>query len=190
VFGFIALAYRLAACGQRNPRRYDPDSVTRREKELQMELRVRLPAVAIAMTIVALIGCRKSETSSSGGSAAPGQPPAAVESTPDSHPPLVVLDTPREGSAVPNKSWGTGWALDDSGIFQVTATADNGAVVPARIGLPFPGVKEAYPNMPDNDKAGFIFGVPDLPPGPHTLKVEIVAKDGGKVVLTRNFKIG
>lgn len=150
-----------------------------------MELRVRLTAVAIAMTIAALMGCRKSETSSSSGSAAP----VVVEKTPDSHPPFVVLDTPREGSTVPNKSWGTGWALDDSGIFQVTATADNGAVVPAKIGQPFPGVKEAYPTMPDSDKAGFIFGVPDLPPGPHTLKVEIVAKNGGTTVLTRTFNV-
>jgi hypothetical protein len=154
-----------------------------------MKPRVRLPVVAIAMTIASLMGCRKSETSSSSGAAAPVQPPAVVEKTPDRHPPFVVLDTPREGSTVPNKSWGTGWALDDSGIFQVTATGDNGAVVPAKIGQPFPGVKEAYPTMPDNDKAGFIFGVPDLPPGSHTLKVEVVAKDGGTTVLTRSFNV-
>ena len=38
-------------------------------------------------------------------------------------------------------------------------------------------------------KAGFIFGIPDLPPGPHTLTVEVVAKDGGKLVLTRRFTV-
>ncbi len=90
---------------------------------------------------------------------------------------------------MPIKSWGTGWALDDSGIFQVTASADNGPAVPAKIGQPFPGVKESYPNSPDNDKAGFIFAVPDLPPGPHFLKVEILAKDGGRTVLTRSFNV-
>lgn len=126
------------------------------------------------------IGCQKTEST---GTIETGRSAA------DAHPPFGILNTPGEGSAVPNKSWGTGWALDDSGIFQVTGTADNGAVSPAKIGQSFGGVKEAYPNMPDNDKAGFIFGVPDLPPGPHTLTVEIVAKDGGKVVLTRHFNV-
>ncbi len=133
------------------------------------------------------VGCAKSEK--------PGPAPmaettsAAPAATPDPHPPIAMMNTPGDGAAVPNKSWGTGWALDDSGIAQVTATADNGAVSPARIGDPFPGVKEAYPNMPDNDKAGFIFQVPDLQPGPHTLTIEIVARDGGKIVLTRHFTV-
>jgi hypothetical protein len=38
---------------------------------------------------------------------------------------------------------------------------------------------ESYPGLPRNDKAGFIFGVPKLAPGPHSLTVLIVAKDGG-----------
>jgi hypothetical protein len=154
-----------------------------------MELPVRLPAVAIALTIAAFIGCGKSETSSGSASGALEKSPAVVESTTDSHPPFGVLDTPREGSTVPNRSWGTGWALDDSGIFQVTASADNGPAVPAKIGQPFPGVKESYPNLPDNDKAGFIFAVPDLPPGSHFMKLEILAKDGGRTVLTRSFNV-
>lgn len=149
-----------------------------------MELRVRVLVIVIGTALVVHTGCQKSETPAGG-----GQPSASAVSTPDSHVPFGILDTPREGATVANKSWGTGWALDDSGIFQVTATADDGSVAPARIDQAFPGVKEAYPNMPDNDKAGFIFGVPDLPPGPHTLKVEIVAKDGGKVVLTRSFVV-
>lgn len=149
-----------------------------------MELRVRVMGIVIGTAFAVLTGCQKSEAPAAG-----SQPSAAAASAamPDSHPPFGILDTPREGATVANKSWGTGWALDDSGIAQVTATADNGAAAPAKIGQAFPGVKEAYPNVTDNDKAGFIFGVPELPPGPHLLKVEIVAKDGGKVVLTRNF---
>ena len=112
---------------------------------------------------------------------------SAPAPTPDPHPPIAILNTPGEGATVPTKSWGTGWALDDSGIAAVTATVDGGTGLSARIGDPFPGVKEAHPEMPDNDKAGFIFGLPDLPPGPHTVTVEVVAKDGGKLVLTRHF---
>jgi hypothetical protein len=148
---------------------------------------MRLVCVALlSFTILTIVArCAKSER--------PGPAPVAEATssapvaTPDPHPPIAMMNTPGDGATVPSKSWGTGWALDDSGIAQVTATADNGAVSPAKIGQPFPGVKEAYPNMPDNDKAGFIFGIPDLPPGPHTLTVEVVAKDGGKVVLTRRF---
>ena len=140
----------------------------------------------LILAIVAGAGCGKSEK--------PGPPPVAevTSSAPAAgpgSPPIAILDTPREGATVANKSWGTGWALDDSGIFQVTATADNGAVAVAKTGQPFPGVKEAYPNVPDNDKAGFIFEVPDLPPGPHSLKVEILAKDSGKIVITRSFVV-
>jgi hypothetical protein len=149
-----------------------------------MELRVRVLGIVIGTVLAVSTGCQKSETPSGG-----EQPSASVAATSDSHQPFGILDTPREGATVANKSWGTGWALDDSGISQVTATADNGTAAPAKIGQAFPGVKEAYPNMPDNETAGFIFGVPDLPPGPHSLKVEIVAKDGGKVVLTRNFVV-
>jgi len=150
----------------------------------QMKLRSRLVAITIVMTAAGFPGCRNKETPGAGGSAA-----AVPQPTADPRPPFGVLDTPREGSTVANKSWGTGWALDDSGIFQVTATADNGAVAPAQIGQAFPGVKEAYPESPDNDRAGFIFALPDLPSGPHTLKVEILAKDGGRTVLTRSFNV-
>jgi hypothetical protein len=138
----------------------------------------------LVLLIMAAGACGKSEKPSAGdaASAAPGP-------TPDTHPPIAMLNTPAEGATVPNKSWGSGWALDDSGILTVTATSDTGAVAPARVGDPFPGVKEAHPEMPDNDKAGFIFGLPDLPPGPHTLTVEVVAKDGGKLVLTQHFTV-
>lgn len=132
-------------------------------------------------------GCGKSEKA--GPATVSEVSSSAPAATPDPHPPIAMMNTPGEGAAVANKSWGTGWALDDSGIASVTATTETGMVSPARVGDPFPGVKEAYPNMPDNDHAGFIFGIPDLPPGPHTLTIEVVAKDGGKVVMTRRFTV-
>src|SRR5262249_25935748 len=131
-----------------------------------------------------------------GGNREKGGRPTATEvsssapaATPDPHPPIAMMNTPGDGATVANQSWGTGWALDDSGIASVTAKFENGAVAPARTGQPFPGVKETYPTMPDNDRAGFTSGIPDLPPGPHTLTGEVVAKDGGKVVLTRRFTV-
>ena len=135
----------------------------------------------LVLLIAAAGACGKSEKPSAAETAASAPAP-----TPDPHPPIAILNTPGDGATVPGKSWGTGWALDDSGIASVTATTDGGAQSPARIGDPFPGVKEAHPEMPDNDKAGFIFGI-DVPPGPHTVTVEVVAKDGGKLVLTRRF---
>ena len=139
---------------------------------------------ALVLTIVLGSACGKSEKPA----AETASTSAAPAPTPDPKPPIAILNTPGEGATVANKSWGTGWALDDSGIASVTATFDGGAQVPARIGDPFPGVKEAHPEMPDNDKAGFIFGL-DLPAGPHTVSVEVVAKDGGKLLLTQRFTI-
>jgi hypothetical protein len=147
-----------------------------------MELRVRVLGIVIGTALAVVMGCQKTETPSGG-----GQPSSSAAATSDSHPPFGMFNTPGEGETVANKIWCTGWALDDSGIAQVTGMTENGTVSPAKIDQPFPGVKEAYPNLPGNDKAGFILQIPDLPPGPHTIKVEIVAKDGGKTTLVRNF---
>jgi len=148
----------------------------------------RLVLVGLVITVAAsAAGCGKSEKA--------GPPPvtevssSAPAATPDPHPPIARFNTPADQATVENKSWCTGWALDDSGIFQVTGTTDTGAIAPARIGMPFPGVKEAYPAIPGNDTAGFTFQIPDLPSGPHSIKLEVVAKDGGRVVLTRNFTV-
>lgn len=140
--------------------------------------------LALTATVLAFVGCQNKETPAASSGAAP-----APQATADPHAPFGMFNSPGEGETVANKSWCTGWALDDSGIAQVTGTTESGAVSPARIDQPFPGVKEAYPNVPGNDNAGFMFQIPDLPPGPHTIKVEIVAKDGGKTVLVRNFNV-
>lgn len=144
----------------------------------------RLLALTVVVMVVALAGCQNKENAAAGASAS-----SAPQPTADSHAPFGMFNTPGEGETVANKSWCTGWALDDSGISRVTATTDNGAVSPAKIDQPFPGVKDAYPNVPGNDTAGFILQIPDLPAGSHSIKVEIVAKDGGKVVLMRNFVV-
>ena len=148
----------------------------------------RLLSTGLVLALAAAAAaCGKSEKA--------GPPPvtevssSAPAATPDPHPPIAMFNTPGDKETVPNKSWCTGWAVDDSGIFQVTGTTDTGAIAPARIGMPFPGVKEAYPTMPENETAGFTFQIPDLPPGPHTLKIDVVAKDGGRITLTRDFAV-
>jgi hypothetical protein len=149
-----------------------------------MKLGSKFLVFAVMVTVVALLGCQNKENAAAGGSAS-----AVPQPTADPHPPFGMFNTPGERETVPNKSWCTGWALDDSGISRVTGTTENGAVAPAKIDQPFPGVKEAYPNVPGNDTAGFMFQIPDLPPGPHSIKVEIVAKDGGTTFLVRSFNV-
>jgi hypothetical protein len=142
----------------------------------------RFVVSVLALTVIVAMACQRSES--------PGAGSGSVASpTPDPHPPLGILDVPREDTAVQGGSWGYGWALDDSGIAAVTVSFDGGSGIPAQTGQAFPGVKEAYPNLPDNDKAGFIFGVPKLAAGPHSVIVTIVAKDGGRSELKRQFQI-
>jgi hypothetical protein len=103
------------------------------------------------------------------------------------HPPFGVLDVPRENDTVTSGAWGFGWALDDSGIAQVRVSFDDGPGVPTTIHQPHPGVREAHPAYPENAAPGFGFAVPPLPPGPHTLKVIFVGRDGGKTELQRRI---
>ena len=82
-----------------------------------------------------------------------------------------------------------GWAVDDSGIAAVEASADGGPPLAMWVGQEFPGVAKAYPAMPGSDHAGYGFLVPSLPPGPHTLRVTFIARDGGRTTITRGIVI-
>ncbi len=53
------------------------------------------------------------------------------------HPPFGYLDRPAEGETVAAGAWAFGWALDDSGIAQVTVSADGGAAA-SRVVRPAP----------------------------------------------------
>lgn len=105
------------------------------------------------------------------------------------HPPFGYIDRPAEGDRMAAGENGFGWALDDSGIQRVTFNIDGGPPLPATYGGPHPGPPKAYPEYPDVSRAGFNFAIPALPPGPHALSVTIVAKDGGRTVMTRNFLV-
>jgi hypothetical protein len=104
-------------------------------------------------------------------------------------PPFGYIDVPARGAAVASGSAGFGWALDDSGVAEVLVSADGAPARPAAIGQPHPGVVETYPGYPGADRPGFVFTLPALPAGPHTITVTIVAKDGGKGVLTHGIVV-
>jgi hypothetical protein len=105
------------------------------------------------------------------------------------NPPFGVIAAPAENASVASGSWAYGWALDDSGIASVSAAIDSGPATPAAIGQFFPGVKQAYPNYPGADNAGFGFPVPAATAGSHLLVVTINSNDGGKTELKRQIKI-
>jgi len=104
-------------------------------------------------------------------------------------PPFGAIESPRENELVAAGSRGFGWALDDSGIAQVRVASDSLAASLAVLGDAQPRIFEIYPQYPDAGRAGFGFTVPNLPPGPHTLVVTLVAKDGEKTVLHRPIRI-
>jgi hypothetical protein len=105
------------------------------------------------------------------------------------HPPFGYIDSPAEGETVEAGARAFGWALDDSGVAQVTLSADGGAPGPVLYGQPHQGVVSVHPGYPDAARAGFGFAIPALPPGPHTLIVTILARDGGKTSLLRSIQI-
>jgi len=102
---------------------------------------------------------------------------------------MAFLDTPAEGGVAGATARVVGWALDPSGIAQVTAAVDGQNPSSAAIGLVHPGVADAHPGIPGNDRAGFAIEVPGLQKGPHSLTVTIDAKSGGKTEFHRRFEV-
>ena len=105
------------------------------------------------------------------------------------HAPFGLVDSPGEGATVAPGAWGYGWALDDSGIREVRMSVDGKPAPNALYGSARPGPGEVYPAFPDATKAGFGFGVPALPPGPHVLVFTLVAKDGGTSQIVRHIVV-
>ncbi len=154
-----------------------------------MFLRRSVRLVMLLVSIVA-IACGKSESpagSTSSTSAAPSAASAGAK------PPFGFLSTPAEGEVVkldPTKPWfATGWALADSGVADVSVKFDDGQVGYVKTGFPFPGVKEQYPTYADSDKAGYMFGIPKLPAGKHSVSVTVTARDGTTAKIERHFTI-
>jgi hypothetical protein len=103
-------------------------------------------------------------------------------------PPFASLEIPDSVSA---EQWQGGWALDDSGIAEIRIASELGPSGLARLRMRVPGMSTAYPDYPDaaDDRGGFGFPIPVLPPGPHTLTITVVAKDGGITILSRPIRV-
>jgi hypothetical protein len=100
-------------------------------------------------------------------------------------PPFGVIHLPESGQSVAPGFWAHGWALDDSGVAQVLGGTELGTPVVAQIGRPWPGLTGVYPDYTEPGNGGYGFPIPDVPPGPHMLRVVIVGRDGGRTVLER-----
>lgn len=149
-------------------------------------------ACGVGMAALLLSGCRKSEstggeTAATAGPSSATTPAASLGDT--SKPPFGFLDTPKEGATVPAVSWAYGWALDDSGIAQITVVSDAATTSPVAMNQAFPGVAQAHPDYPNSDKAGFGFPLPKMEPGIHTFTVTLIARDGGTTEIRRQVRI-
>ena len=162
-------------------------------------LLVLLVAVAVAVGVA----CQKSDnpqasaapepTTASSTSTSPStSAPAAAGALPVgdvAKPPFGFLDSPKEGASVKPGTWSSGWALDDSGIADVTVRAEDGTTSLVARNQSFPGVAQAYPGYRNADKAGVGFPVPKLSPGAHTLTVTLIARDGGRTEIRRQIRV-
>jgi hypothetical protein len=116
---------------------------------------------------------------------------ARLTSTAESElaPPFGVIDIPADNAEVAAGSFGLGWALDDSGIAEIRVATELGPGTPGVVGGPRPDIPAVYPDYSSAANSGFGFAVPSVPPGPHTLKITIVGKDGGQTVLERRVRV-
>jgi hypothetical protein len=125
-----------------------------------------------------ILACGKSENPA----------PAGATSAPATKPVIGFLNT-AENQQIASGTFVSGWALSESGIADVSVKFDDGQRGYVRTGADFPGVKEQFPTYPDKDKAGYIFAIPKLAPGPHTLMLTVSARDGGTMEIRRAFLI-
>jgi hypothetical protein len=88
-------------------------------------------------------------------------------------------------------AWHGGWALDDSGIAEVRIASEIGPAGSALLHMRHGGLAKNYPDFAEavDDKAGFGFPIPNLPPGSHTLTFTVIANDDGVTVLTRPITV-
>lgn len=144
--------------------------------------------LAMAAAMTPFFGCQKegNVAGATGSILSSGTPvPTAVEA----QPPMAFLDMPAEGAVAGATARVMGWALDPSGIAQVNAAVDGQSASSAALGLAHPGVAEAHPGIPGNDRAGFAIEIPGLQKGSHSLTVTVLARSGGKTEIHRRFEV-
>jgi hypothetical protein len=104
-------------------------------------------------------------------------------------PPFGVIDIPAENADVAAGSFGLGWALDDSGIAEIGVATELGPGTAGVVGGARPDIPPVHPDYADAANSGFGFVVPNVPPGPHTLTITLVGRDGGRTVLRRGIRV-
>ena len=105
-------------------------------------------------------------------------------------PPFGTIHLPEEGQKVAPGFWAHGWALDDSGIAEIRVATELGPAGAALIGGVWPGLAGVFPDYPETKTGGaFGFAIPALPPGPHTLVLTFVGRDGGETTLRRGIEV-
>lgn len=88
-------------------------------------------------------------------------------------------------------NWHGGWALDDSGIAEIRIGSERGPEGLALLHMRMPGLFLNFPDYPEakDDRGGFGFAIPDLPPGSHDLTFTLVANDGGRTIMSRRIVV-
>jgi hypothetical protein len=104
-------------------------------------------------------------------------------------PPVGTVHLPAENQKVAPGFWVHGWAVDDSGLAEIRVATELGPAGVAMLGSRWGGVEAMFPDYLGAATAGYGFPVPDLPPGPHTLRLTLVARDGGTTTLERRIVV-
>src|SRR5689334_3182516 len=69
--------------------------------------------------------------------------------------PLGVVDAPKAGETVRGNTRIAGWALDESGIRDVSIYVDRTFIGTATLGLTRPDLVKLFPNLPESGYGGF-----------------------------------
>lgn len=90
------------------------------------------------------------------------------------------MDAPKPGETIRGNYSITGWALDETGIRDVSIYIDRILVGTAKLGVSRPDLVANFSAFPDAETGGFeyVWNSAGLPPGPHELVVQARSKNG------------
>jgi hypothetical protein len=94
--------------------------------------------------------------------------------------PMGYLDAPKTGETVRATYNVVGWAIDESGIHDVSIYVDRNLAGAAMIGQNRPDLTSGFPKINDAAKGGFVYSwdTTKASPGQHELIVQARSNDG------------